>query len=52
MAPEQQHDDEAHAIERMEQAHRRSQAAEELRGAFALRLARLDFIVCPLRDFG
>jgi hypothetical protein len=27
-------------------------AAEELKGAFALRLARLDFIVCPLRDFG
>lgn len=28
------------------------QAAEELGGAFALRLARLVFIVCPLRDFG
>jgi hypothetical protein len=27
------------------------EAAEELGGAFALRLARLDFIVCPLRDF-
>jgi len=28
------------------------EAAEELRGAFALRFARLDFIVCSLRDFG
>ena len=28
------------------------EAAEELRGAFVLRLARLDFIACTLRVFG